>query len=504
MVHTNGSIAFYFTNPLVKNVTLVSSVVQLLSLPDSQSLALHSTAPLRPLTASSVLNPVDSIDSDNPSLTPLVASDDNTLESVLGPVRDPLATTITMTIIYAIIFVTGSIGNVCTCIVIKRNRYMHTTVNYYLFSLAISDLLLLNFGLPPELYALWRKYPYIFGKWFCILRAFTSETSTNASILTITAFTVERYLAICHPLRAHTMSKLSRAIKVILIIWAISAIAAIPIAYPFDIIYMVKHNNGQVNKESAICSIASPVEYLFEVATICFFVLPMGIISILYILIGIRLRRSSSITSRADSNGDRSPDTHLPNGSKDPTLYNQQSYKQHLDKRRAIVRMLVAVVVSFFICWSPFHAQRVLAIHVAEKSPKFVQTTLIVLTHVSGITYYLTATINPILYQLLSLKFRLAFRDTFGFWPPFLKPDHLPELSTSIGGGSQFVPTLGSLITDNSSVKICKKTLSTNGSFHQIPSPVSRKGGLSSRGSNGSFFNDLPIEPKSPGSFENC
>lgn len=155
----------------------------------------------------------------------------------------------------------------------------------------------------------------------------------------------------------------------------------------------------------------------------------------------------------------------------------------------------MAVVVSFFICWSPFHAQRVLAIHVAENSSKFVQTILIVLTHVSGITYYLTATINPILYQLLSLKFRLAFRDTFGFWPPFLKPDHLPDISQHSTGG-HFAPTLGSIITDNSSVKICKKTIPTNGSIHQIPSPLPRKSGAGV-GGNGAFFHDFS-EPKNP------
>jgi len=36
---------------------------------------------------------------------------------------------------------TGVIGNVTTCVVIARNSYMHTATNYYLFSLAISDML---------------------------------------------------------------------------------------------------------------------------------------------------------------------------------------------------------------------------------------------------------------------------------------------------------------------------------------------------------------------------
>lgn len=51
-----------------------------------------------------------------------------------------------LTVIYVIIFITGVLGNVVTCIVIARNKSMHTAVNYYLFSLAVSDLLLLISG----------------------------------------------------------------------------------------------------------------------------------------------------------------------------------------------------------------------------------------------------------------------------------------------------------------------------------------------------------------------
>ncbi len=161
------------------------------------------------------------------------------LALVMGPVRDSLSTVLPMTLVYSLILLTGAIGNVCTCIVIARNKYMHTATNFYLFSLAVSDLLLLILGLPQELFMLWQKYPYVFGESFCILRGLTSETSTNASILTITAFTVERYVAICHPLKAHTMSQLPRAIKTILLIWALSAICAIPVAWQFGIIYLV-------------------------------------------------------------------------------------------------------------------------------------------------------------------------------------------------------------------------------------------------------------------------
>lgn len=63
-----------------------------------------------------------------------------------GPKRDPLPVVIPVTICYAIIFIAGVLGNVITCTVISRNKSMHTATNYYLFNLAISDLLLLVSG----------------------------------------------------------------------------------------------------------------------------------------------------------------------------------------------------------------------------------------------------------------------------------------------------------------------------------------------------------------------
>ncbi|KXJ70681.1 hypothetical protein RP20_CCG022752 [Aedes albopictus] len=105
---------------------------------------------------------------------------------------------------------------------------MHTATNYYLFSLAISDLLLLLTGVPQEVYLLWFRYPYPFDNNVCVLQGFAAETSANATVLTITAFTVERYVAICKPFRSHTTSKLSRAVRYILAIWMIAMCLAVP------------------------------------------------------------------------------------------------------------------------------------------------------------------------------------------------------------------------------------------------------------------------------------
>lgn len=68
------------------------------------------------------------------------------VECYRGLQRQPLYMALPITIINCFIFVTGFLGNICVCIVIAKHSSLHTATNYYLFNLAISDLLLLVFG----------------------------------------------------------------------------------------------------------------------------------------------------------------------------------------------------------------------------------------------------------------------------------------------------------------------------------------------------------------------
>lgn len=71
--------------------------------------------------------------------------------------------------------------------------------------------------------------------------------------------------------------------------------------------------------------------------------------------------------------------------------------------------------MAFFICWAPFHTQRLVAIYVPivndlhEEKNKYL-IVYEVITYISGILYYLSTTINPILYNIMSNKFREAFK----------------------------------------------------------------------------------------------
>lgn len=74
------------------------------------------------------------------------ADDGFSLEEHLGPRYRSAIESGILIAVYSAIFLTGILGNAFTCIVIIRNKRMHTATNYYLFSLAISDLLTLLLG----------------------------------------------------------------------------------------------------------------------------------------------------------------------------------------------------------------------------------------------------------------------------------------------------------------------------------------------------------------------
>ncbi|OXU24051.1 hypothetical protein TSAR_005729 [Trichomalopsis sarcophagae] len=82
-----------------------------------------------------------------------------------------------------------------------------------------------------------------------------------------------------------------------------------------------------------------------------------------------------------------------------------------------LLTLSVAVVIAFFICWAPFHMQRLIAIYGKKNvytldRHYWMEQIYLILTYVSGVLYYVSTTINPILYNIMSNKFREAFMET--------------------------------------------------------------------------------------------
>ncbi|WAR06771.1 CAPAR-like protein [Mya arenaria] len=250
--------------------------------------------------------------------------------------------------------------------------------------------------LPPEAYSIYESYPWRFGKIFCYTKIFLQEMTSYASVLTITAFTVERYVAICHPLKAHKFASLSRSIKIIIGIWVISLVCALPYPIYTEQFYFIgaDKNNGTAMAVSLICNIPEryhPIMmYIFQCSTFLFFVFPLTIIMVLYMMIALSLRHAAlqRVASQESKSNNGTPVS--------------QSGK-------SVFRMLM--VVAFFICWAPFHAQRLLTIYNKNWTPLLlhIQSALF---YISGVLYFVSSTVNPILYNVMSKRYREAFKDT--------------------------------------------------------------------------------------------
>jgi len=164
----------------------------------------------------------------------------------------------------------------------------------------------------------------VFSTWIFTISMFFTE---NNKIISYFPLFFPRYVAICHPFISHTMSKLSRAIKFVVVIWLLALCLAVPQAIQFGIIYDYIDNN--TIPDSTRCSTRwTLIEHAFEISTILFFVLPMTIIIVLYILIAIKLRRSSLLTA-TDSKRH-----HIPGG------LNQDNGRGKTNAQRNVIRML--------------------------------------------------------------------------------------------------------------------------------------------------------------------
>ena len=67
---------------------------------------------------------------------------------------------------------------------------------------------------------------------------------------------MERYIAICHPLYQYAMAGFSRAVKIIVLVWTMSFISALPYAFFTKLNYIDRPlGSGNFIKESAFCAL---------------------------------------------------------------------------------------------------------------------------------------------------------------------------------------------------------------------------------------------------------
>ncbi|KAB7495716.1 Thyrotropin-releasing hormone receptor [Armadillidium nasatum] len=210
------------------------------------------------------------------------------------------------TFFQGIIFVIGVIGNVMVVIVVAKNRNMSTPTNCYLVSLAIADCIVLVAAVPQEIVSYYLiGNQWIWGKIGCSLLIFFQNLGINASSLSLTAFTIERYIAICHPIKAQTVCTVERAKKITFFVWFIAICYCSPwlfltkiVPINYDVSYPTRECTFKLSREQYL--------YYFILDIIVFYVIPLILSCILYSLIG-RILFTSQVSKNINSSSGNGP-----------------------------------------------------------------------------------------------------------------------------------------------------------------------------------------------------
>ncbi|MBN3312682.1 NK3R protein, partial [Atractosteus spatula] len=269
---------------------------------------------------------------------------------------------------------------------------MRTVTNYFLVNLAFSDVSMAAFNtLINFIYAIHNEW--YFGQHYCKFHNFFPITSVFASIYSMTAIAVDRYMAIIHPLKPRLSATATKV--VIVSIWILAFVLAFPVCF---------YSKTRLFPGRTLCYIHWPrnkdSSMYHIILTVLVYLLPLGVMGITYTIVGITLWGGE-----------------IPGDTSD-------NYHEQLRAKRKVVKMMIIVVATFAICWLPYHIYFIMTgIYRDLNRWKYIQQVyLAILWLAMSSTMY-----NPIIYCCLNSRFRAGFKRAFR-WCPFIEFSSYDEL----------------------------------------------------------------------------
>lgn len=227
----------------------------------------------------------------------------------------------------------------------------------------------------------------------------------HVSILTITAVTLERYNALCHPFNGRTSYTVSSTVKTNIGIWILGLVCSLPF------LVMTVQEDARFYDGSRIKVCRTKVDenwkytYIILIAVV-FFAIP------LFVLVGIYSKIIKQLTS-------------------DTLKYltrNDESSANTLRPRKQIVKMLILIIVLFFVSLFPIRAVTLwLVFAPSEDLTSIGLEAFLNLMSWARILMYINSAGNPIIYSLTSTKFKTAFTKVLS---QHFRSQHLGTMST--------------------------------------------------------------------------
>lgn len=133
-------------------------------------------------------------------------------------------------VFFGFIGITGLLGNALVVLVVLSNPNMRSTTNLLIINLAMADLLFVVFCVPftGSDYVL-DEWPY--GDVWCRIVQYLIVVTAHASIYTLVLMSLDRYLAVVHPIASMVIRTETHTTRAIVVLWFIILTSAIPVLY---------------------------------------------------------------------------------------------------------------------------------------------------------------------------------------------------------------------------------------------------------------------------------
>ncbi|XP_051563954.1 cholecystokinin receptor-like [Myxocyprinus asiaticus] len=342
-------------------------------------------------------------------------------------------------LLYALIFLLSVIGNLLIIVVLVVNKRMRTVTNSFLLSLAISDLMMAVFCMPFTLIPNLLE-DFIFGAAMCKIVAYLMGVSVCISTFSLVAIAIERYSAICNPLKSRAWQTRSHAYKVIAFTWVLSLLIMTPypifstlvtFSKPNNITaHMCRHEWPQNEVEQAWCILLLFV--LFFIPGVVM-IIAYGLISReLYHGIQFELEQKkgqcgmkNDISATVSSSSDDGDGCYIqvskrlnslemsaltPTDSTKVDRPRSNTSEAKLMAKKRVIRMLIVIVAMFFICWMPLYSVNTWKAFDLPSAHRALSGAPISFIHLLS---YTSACVNPIIYCFMNKRFRKALLVTF-------------------------------------------------------------------------------------------
>ena len=232
---------------------------------------------------------------------------------------------------YCLIFVLTLMGNIIIGIIVYRTRSMRKPINFFIVNMAMSDLLFPIVYFPSIVakinYGYWLLGGPV-GQALCKLHNVLVYVSVFVSIQSLALIAVDRYGAVVFPLHSPLISS-KRCRFLILITWIIAVAANIPDAMAFE---LVEYQEGLVCvlKSNEVFGESLSYRNYAVSKLVIFWYVPLVLIAILYLIVFIKLK-SQNIPGEGSASG----------------------REQHSRRQKNVLKMSIAIVVTFIVCWLP-------------------------------------------------------------------------------------------------------------------------------------------------------